>query len=270
MPITGMTRLIGVVGDPIDRARAPEALNEMMGRLGIDVVTVPIGMAPEGLSSLMKSVRSWRNLAGLLITMPYKLEASWLIDDLCPQARLTGAVNVIRREANGHLAGELTDGAGFVASLDARRIPIAHRRVCMLGAGGVGRAIAFALLDAGAASISIINRSKDRAIDLRNDLADHFGAARVTLGDPASITAAEILVNATSVGGDLDPRSPIDQALIPAGAVVAEVVAKPEMTELLTAAEARGCTIVRGTEMQRAQLRSIIEFLLPGALTCDA
>lgn len=266
MPITGMTRLIGVVGDPIDRARAPEALNELTGRLGIDLVTIPVGIASEGLQSFMKSARSWRNLTGLLITMPYKLELSWLVDDLSPRARVTGAVNVVRRFDDGRLLGDQMDGEGFVAGLVARRVAIARRRVCLVGAGGVARAIAFALLDAGAESVTVINRSKERAATLRNDLSDYFGADRASVGDPSSITTSHIVVNATSVGSDLNPGTPFDTALLTPDSVVAEVVAKPERTELLLAAERRGCTIVEGREMQRAQLRSILDFLVPDAL----
>lgn len=266
MTITGMTRLIGVVGDPIDRARSPEALNELCGNLGIDVTTIPVGMAPEGLASLVKAAASWRNLAGFLITMPYKLEISWLVDELTPSARATGAVNVVKRESDGKLIGDQMDGAGFVSGLQSHQVQIAHREVCMIGAGGVGRAIAFAMLEAGAASVTILNRSKDRAAALRNDLAEKYGLERALLGDPSSITTADIVINATSMGSDLNPGIPLDIELLRPDAVVADVVAKPEYTPLLVAARERGCLVVPGRAMQVAQFKSILEFLVPESL----
>ncbi|MFV0425672.1 MAG: shikimate dehydrogenase family protein [Beutenbergiaceae bacterium] len=261
MDITGTTRIIGVVGDPISQARAPRALNDVIAAQGLDIVTIPLGIAEPGLTGLIDAVRSWRNLAGLIITMPYKTTLSWLTDELSPAARLTGAVNVIRREDDGRLLGDQLDGAGFVSSLRDRDVAIGGRRVFLMGTGGVGRAIAFGVLDAGAASVSLHNRSAASADDLLTDLQAAFGIERVARTDARGVGAADIVINATSVGSAINPGTPIDVAALAPGTVVADVIANPEITPLLASARDRGCTVISGRAMQRAQMGPLLQFL---------
>src|SRR5690554_1635319 len=116
MPITGLTRIVAVIGDPIDGARAPEALGAVIAGLDLD---------------------------GILVTMPHKAAMRDLVDHVSAQAKLTGAVNLVRRAEDGELWGDQIDGEGFTSSLTGRGFEPGGMDVVMLGAGGVARSIAF-------------------------------------------------------------------------------------------------------------------------------
>lgn len=260
MPITGFTRVLAVIGDPIDGARAPEALGAVMADLDLDVVVIPVGIGSDGLAGFVKAARSWRNLDGILVTMPHKAAMCELVDHLSAQARLTGAVNLVRRAADGELWGDQVDGEGFANSLTERGFVLDGMNVVMLGAGGVARSIAFSLAAEGIASLTIVNRSRERALALVDDLDASFPALRSTVGDESSVATADLLVNATSVGSLVQPGKPLsDVGLIRPGMIVADVIAKPTQTALLLAAADRGATTHSGDLMQKAQFRSIVE-----------
>lgn len=260
MPITGLTRVLAVLGDPIDGVRAPEALGAVMDELDLDVVVIPVGVGSEGLAGFVNAARSWRNLDGMLVTMPHKAAMSGLVDHLSPQARLTGAVNLVRRASDGTLWGDQIDGEGFAASLTARGFALAGMSVVMFGSGGVARSIAFSLAAGGIAALTIVNRSRERALALVDDLAVSFPALKSGVGEESAVADADLLVNATSVGSVVQPGKPLcDLNLIRPGMIVADVIAKPAGTALLLAAADRGATTHGGDLMQKAQFRSILE-----------
>jgi shikimate dehydrogenase len=264
MPITGHTRILAVIGDPIEGARAPEALGAVMADLGLDVAVVPVGIAPEGLAAFVQAARSWRNLDGILVTMPHKAAMSALVDDLSERARLTGAVNLVRRAPSGELSGDQLDGEGFAGSLLQRGIALAGLDVVMLGAGGVARSIAFSLAAYGIASLTIVNRSRERADALVADLRAAYPATRSATGEESAVANAGMLVNATSIGSLVQPGRPLgDLDLIRPGLVVADVIAKPAETALLLAAAERGATTHGGDLMQQAQFRAIVAVSQP-------
>lgn len=264
MPITGLTRILAVIGDPIDGARAPEALGAVMAGLGLDVAVVPVGIAPEGLAAFVQAARSWRNLDGILVTMPHKAAMCSLVDDLSEQAQLTGAVNLVRRAPDGTLSGDQLDGEGFAGSLLQRGIALGGLEVVMLGAGGVARSIAFSLAAYGVASLTIVNRSRTRAEALVADLTAAFPAMRSAVGDESAVASAGMLLNATSIGSLVQPGMPLgDLDLIRPGLIVADVIAKPAETALLLAAAERGATTHGGDLMQQAQFRAIVAVSQP-------
>jgi shikimate dehydrogenase len=265
MTITGHTRVIAVIGDPIEAARAPQALNEAAAALGADVVAVPAGIPAEGLPAFVAAARGWRNLAGLVVTMPHKAAIAGLVDRLSDGARASGAVNIVRRDADGFLLGDQIDGEGFVASLRSAGHAVAGAGVVMLGAGGVARSIAFALAAAGIARIRIVNRSPERAVALVEDLRRVHSALDAAVGAPEDAREAALLINATSVGSLIQPGLPLDPDLIEARSVVADVIANPARTELLAEAERRGARIHTGVQMQQAQLHTIFDFLVGNA-----
>ena len=259
MSITGLTRIVAVIGDPIDGARAPEALNAVFGELERDVSAVPIGLGSDGLGEFVAAARSWRNLDGILVTMPHKAAMAGLVDHLTDQARLTGAVNLVRRDADGELWGDQLDGEGFVTSLIERGFTLAGMNVVLLGAGGVARSIAFSLAAAGIAALTVVNRSEARALSLVDEIGTAFPALRAASGEETSVTGADLVINATSVGSFVQPGVPLsDLSLLGPTMIVADVVAKPTETAFLLAATERGATVHTGDLMQKAQFRSII------------
>lgn len=260
--ISGHTRVLAVVGDPITAAFAPQSLNEALHARGLDAVAIPAGVPRAALSAFVDGVRGWDNLCGLVVTMPHKPAVARLTDILTPNALATGTVNVVRRDADGTLTGGQIDGEGFIASLTRSGVDTANLRILLLGAGGVARSIAFALAAECPNRLAIANRSEQRARDLVLDLCAAFPMVDIGFSEPTAVTDVDVIINATSVGSAANPGLPIEPSLIPRDAIVADVVANPERTALLHAADARGARTHSGKLMQEAQLDRLVDFLL--------
>ena len=258
--ITGHTKVLGIVADPIAHVRTPAIFNEHLARAGIDAVVIPVHVRAQSLRTVVDGLRATQNVSAIIVTVPHKIAIVELCDDLHPSARLMGAANLVRREADGRLVGGNFDGAGLVAALEAGVGPIAGLRVHVAGAGGVARAIAFAVAQAGAARLAIHNRSAAKADALLADVKHAFPDVATARGG-ARPAEFDIAVNATSLG--LAPNDPLPFAVdaLPAAATVAEVVMNPLMTPLLVQAQARGLRIVKGDSMLHHQLAAWVEFL---------
>jgi shikimate dehydrogenase len=185
-------------------------------------------------------------LGGLSVTMPHKEAVADGVDALDPAAAALHSVNTVVRSPEGLLVGHSTDGAGFVASLVEADVVVAGRSIVVLGAGAAARAVIDALARAGAASVTVVNRSIDRAEHAAALAGD---AGRVgDAADVADVAGADIVVNATSVGMASD-ELPIDASLLRVGQVVADLVYHPLETALLRAAAAAGARTVDGLGM---------------------
>lgn len=189
---------------------------------------------------------------GFNLSLPHKQTVIPLLDDLAASARLIGAVNcVISR--GGMLTGENTDGQGFLGALRERRDP-AGANVVIFGAGGAARAIAVELALAGAASIQIVNRNKDKADAVAAVIAEGTDAAAsaVAWTQPFAIgDDATIVVNATSVGlaPDVDAALNLVTKSLRPGLLVCDVIPNPPETRLLRDAAARGAETLDGRAM---------------------
>ncbi len=260
MEIDGRTKLYAIVADPIEQVKTPQTLNALMRERQFNGVLVPMQVAPEKLSGWFEALRGIKNLGGFIVTVPHKQAIAKLCDEVSDAARLIGAVNVVRREPDGRMVGEILDGKGFVAGLRANDIEPAGKRVFLAGAGGAANAVAFALADAGVAELGIYNRTAHKARDLIARLRQVYPdfEAKAVGASPAGY---DVVVNATSLGmKDGDPLSLDTNALV-SDQVVAEIIMKPETTALLAAAQARGCKIQYGLPMLRSQADLMAEFM---------
>jgi len=188
---------------------------------------------------------------GFNCSIPHKVAILDYLDDLAPSARIIGAVNcVVNRD--GNLTGENTDGQGFVNALRELVDP-ADKHMVIFGAGGAARAIAVESALAGAARITIVNRSADRG----QELAALVNARTPTpteftpwIGTYQLAEDVDIAVNATSIGFFPSTETPdVDPSTFRPSMVVADVVANPPMTEFLRLAEDHGCTVLPGRGM---------------------
>lgn len=240
--ISATTRVAGVIGSPVRHSLSPALHNAAFVAAGTDWVfaafEVEAGLAAGALDAMRVL-----GLGGLSVTMPHKEAVAALVDELDPAARALRSVNTVVPIGDGRLKGYNTDGAGFVASLEAEGVVVTDQTFCVLGAGGAARAIIDALARAGAASISVVNRSADRA-----RAAAEVGGARATVGDEKTIADCAVVVNATSVGmGSAD--LPCDPAVLRREHVVVDIVYHPRRTALLAAAETNGARTVEGLGM---------------------
>lgn len=258
--ITGKTRLYAIIADPVAQVRTPEVFNDIFAQNGCDAVLVPVHVAPEGLEAVLAGFKAMKNLGGFVTTVPHKTAVAALCDELGAAGRAIGSVNAVRREADGRLVGDMFDGTGFIAGLRSQGHEPAGRRALVVGAGGAASAIAFALVEAGVASLTLANRTRSKAEEIASRLAALFPDRQVTVGD-ADPTGHDLVVNATLLGMKPDDPLPVDPILLTPAMTVAEVVMKPETTPLLAAASAKGCTIHHGRHMLDQQVRLILNHL---------
>jgi shikimate dehydrogenase len=115
--IDGDTRLYGIIGDPIAQVRSPTVYNERFRRLGKNAVMIPLHATPAAFDSSMRGFKSLANVDGILVTIPFKSAAMNHVDVLLPAARRIGAMNALRREADGSWSGDMFDGRGSLAGL---------------------------------------------------------------------------------------------------------------------------------------------------------
>ncbi len=252
-PISGVTRVAAVIGSPVRHSLSPALHNAAFDQLGLDWVYTAFEVAPGRAGDALAAMRSL-GLGGLSVTMPHKEDVAGAVDALDPAAAALRSVNTVVPQADGSLTGYSTDGAGFVASLASAGHTVVGRSVCLLGAGGAARAIADALARAGAARVIVVNRTFASA-EATAAIAGSVGV----VGTPADVAAADVVVNATSVGMGSD-EVPCDPSLLRAGQVVADIVYHPRDTALLRAARAAGAATVDGLGMlvQQAALQQVL------------
>jgi shikimate dehydrogenase len=242
--VTGAeTRLAGVIGTPIRHSLSPALFQSAFAACGLDwaylAFDVREGAAPEALAG----VRAL-GLEGVSVTMPHKAAVLPALDELDPTAAALGAVNCVVRRGEV-LAGHNTDGAGLVDSLRVDEdLDVAGLRCVVLGAGGAGRAVAHALGRAGAASVVVVNRTRERAVAAAG-LAGPVGV----VGEPEAVGDADLVVNATPVGMGADVQLPLDPGLLGSGQVVVDLVYHPARTPLVDAAAAAGARAIGGLGM---------------------
>lgn len=260
--ISGRTKLLGLIADPVAQARTPGMANtllEQQHQFG-DFVLLPLHVSAQGIIPVVDALRQIQNFSGAVVSMPHKSTIVELIDELTAEAALAGAVNVIRRDVDGRLIGTMLDGEGFVAGLQAAGHPIHGTRCVLAGAGGAASAIAFALAKHGCASLCIINRTRSKAEALAERVRLAFPQLSVTT-EAASTAHFDMAVNATSLGMHDCDELPFTSALIDRVGLVAECVIAPEMTPLLELAAKQGKAIHTGVPMLEAQLGLMLEFM---------
>lgn len=262
--ISGATRLVWIVGDPVDHLSAPALMNDWLVRHGQNCVVVPVHVSAGDLKDVFGAARRLHNLDGCIITAPHKLACAQLVDELLPAARMSGAVNAVRFR-QGRAYGDLLDGTGFVQGLAERGYVAGGKRALMIGAGGVGSAIARALAQEGLSRLLISDAEPARAEALASRLNDqkvgvcHAEAAALPLTRDV-LAEVDLLINATPIGMGDDARSPLPLELLRSDLVVADVIMSPPMTPLLRAAQALGCEVHPGTQVLKGQLDRLLGF----------
>jgi shikimate dehydrogenase len=249
--ISGKTRLLALIGHPVEHSLSPAMHNASFAADGLDYVYVALDVKPDDLSPAVRGAAAL-GFRGFNVTMPHKRTILPLLDGLDEGARLSGAVNTVVVE-DSTLRGYNTDGGGLVEACREAGIDLAGRRVLLLGAGGVAAAIALAFGSEGVGELRIANRSVEHAIELRDKLRGTGSKqAEVYPLDALDEAAreAEVIVNATSLGmKDGDPL-PIPLEHLDGGRVVCDAVYRPGRdTGLIREASERGARVVTGERM---------------------
>jgi shikimate dehydrogenase len=188
--IRGTTRVAAVIGWPVEHSRSPQMFAAATAAIGLDAVMIPIGVPPEALSQVVGALRAMRAL-GASVTLPHKLAAAALCDELSPAAGEIGAVNCLQFDGD-RLVGHNTDASGFTDALIAAGFAPRGKRCVILGAGGAARAVAYGLRAADASAIDVIARSPHEV---------SWTAARPWSSDELRLhfASADLVVDATAM-----------------------------------------------------------------------
>lgn len=257
--VRGSTELLFVVADPVAQVKAPEAFNLVFSQAGIDAVVVPAHVTAVQLPAFVQAVMGLGNVRGLLLSIPHKTAMAPLLDQVDETAAAAGAVNAVRRAADGRLQGALFDGLGFVHALAHHGVPLAGRRALLLGAGGAGLAIATALRGTPLAQLAVYDAEASRAGEL---------AARVSPGCPFPVEPRsgndpqgfDLVIQATPLGLRSGDALPLDPARLAPQATVVDILMTGQPTPLEQACRARGIEVHSGHEMLVQQIPAYLDF----------
>jgi shikimate dehydrogenase len=266
--ISGKTRLIAHIGYPTESFKAPMIYNPWFGARGIDAVVVPLGVKAEDYPAALAAIRRFTNFHGALVTMPHKVTTVGLVDECTTTVRIAGSCNAILKRPDGTLLGDMFDGTGFTRGLKRKGFAFAGAKCLVVGAGGVGSAIAASLAAAGVASIALFDTHAASAEGLAARLKTHYPRLEVAVraNDPAGY---DLVVNGTPLGMKPTDPLPFDVARLAPATWVGEVVMKQEITPLLKAAQDRGCPYLVGTDMLFEMIPAYLEFFGFGTATPD-
>lgn len=258
--LSGETRLFPIIGDPIIFVKAPQRLTAKFEARGHNGICVPMQVRDGDLEGVMRGLSLVPNVDGLLITMPHKNAAFAYCATSSETSRLLGVVSVTRRNADGSWHGDMLDGIAFVSAQKEEGAKPEGARVLQVGAGGVGSAIAIALLDAGVRELIIHDTNQSRLAHLV-ELLSGLGRGRVIAGPPDP-TGCEMVCNATPMGMAAEDPLPVPAHLLTSSMFVGDVIAGHGVTPLLQAARAVGCKTADGVRMVEAVMEIMPDFLL--------
>jgi shikimate dehydrogenase len=247
-PINAATRLCAVFGSPIRHSASPAMHNAAFAALGLNWRYLAFEVDPKNLRAAIEGARVM-GFAGINLTVPHKLLAVEMVDELDASAKTWGAVNTIKFE-NGRAIGFNTDADGLARSLSRDlQITLAGATVLLLGAGGAGRTAALKLAAENVAELFLVNRTMSKAEEIAAEIKKQFPSVKVAVGYPKA--SIDLLLNATSLGLKPEDGSPLDenQYSLKQVRAVYDRIYKPAETKLLSAAKAAGCKTANGIGM---------------------
>jgi shikimate dehydrogenase len=265
------TLVVGLVGAGIGESLSPALHEREASLLGFDYSyrlfdLDELGLRASDAARLLREAEQG-GLRGLNVTHPCKQLVVQELDELSPEAAALGAVNTIVFDS-GRLIGHNTDCSGFQQAF-ARGLPdVATEHVALLGAGGAGSAVAYAMLSLGARDLTVLDVEPERARSLAHGLAGLFDGQALHVAEPVELEAvlaeADGLVHATPTGMVAHPGTAVPPELLSPRLWVAEVVYMPIDTPLLQQARERGCRTLDGAAMVALQAAGSLE-LFTGA-----
>ena len=253
--MTARRVLLGLIGANITRSLAPALFADAFAAAGIDgfyhlmdVDHLPGCRLPQLLDAIKVA-----GFAGANITYPFKQDILALLDAVDAEATQVGAVNTVTIAPDGRTTGYNTDRRGWRESFaeSLGRGSAQGATVVQVGAGGAGRAVAFALMDLGVAALIIHDLDSARANALKADLSVHYGnsCCRITNDLARDIAGADGVVNTTQIGMGGFPGNPVPMSTFRAAHWAADVIYTPVETEFIKAAVAKGARVLTGGGM---------------------
>jgi shikimate dehydrogenase len=252
MNIDGSTKIVGVFGSPIAHTASPTIHNAAFAALRMNWVYVALHVEPQNLRTALTGARDM-GFTGVNLTLPHKILALDIVDEVQPEARRLGSINTVLME-HGRLRGFNTDAYGFVRAIEEEfNLALKGRRVLVLGAGGAGRAIAVKCALEGAALVCMANRTPEKIEPIAKEIATTKTAFRALKLNSKEISRhiseIDLLVNATSVGLKTGESLGLEPALFSPKLLVYDTIYQPAETELLRVAGEAGAKVAGGASM---------------------
>ncbi len=244
LQITGKTKLLGVIGHPVEHSLSPVMHNGAIANLGLDYVYLPFPIAPENLEIAIAGFASV-GIVGFSVTIPHKQAIMPLLSEITPIAQAIGAVNTVSRQ-NNQWVGTNTDIEGFIAPLQTTyHQDWSQKAAVILGNGGAARAVVAGCHQLGFAQIHVVGRNQQKLQEFYESWDDSSLAAnlQVHTWDKLAklIPQANLLVNTTPIGMypkvDESPLSAADMAELPTGAIAYDLIYIPQPTQFLQLAQ---------------------------------
>jgi shikimate dehydrogenase len=252
MNIDGTTKIVGVFGSPIAHTASPALHNAAFAALNMNWAYVAFHVEPQNLRGALMGARDM-GLTGVNLTLPHKILALEIVDEVHSEARRLGSVNTVLME-HGKLRGFNTDGYGFVKAIEEEfNFTLAGKRILILGAGGAGHAIAVKCALEDAALVCVANRTPEKIEPIAKEIAatkTEFRALKLGSREIARhMDEIDLLVNATSVGLKPGESLGLDPALFSPKLFVYDTIYRPAKTELLRLASEAGAKAANGASM---------------------
>lgn len=244
MRISGKTKLIVIIGDPVEHTLSPKMHNAAYEALGIDdqFVYTACRVKVEDVKEVVAATRVM-GIRGLTCTVPHKIEVMKYLDKIDPVAQKIGAVNTVVNE-NGKLLGYNTDWLGVTLPLE-KMTKLSGKKVALIGAGGAARAIAFGVVKRGA-KLRIYNRTVSKA----QELAQKFNASFAGLDKLEEVKDADIVINSTIIGMvSNEDKTPVPKEFLTKNQIAFDCIYVPSETRFLKEARKKGAKIIHGIEM---------------------
>jgi len=246
--INAATRLCAVFGSPIAHSASPTMHNAAFAALGLDWRYLAFEVNPKNLRAAIDGAKAM-GFAGINLTVPHKLLAVEMVDELDESANKWGAVNTIKFTEKS-AAGFNTDGDAITQSLrEDLKLELRGAKVLLLGAGGAGSTAALKLATENVAELFLVNRTEEKADAIAGEIIERFPAVKVSVGYPKA--NVDLILNATSLGLKPDDPSPLDekQFSLKQTRAVYDMIYRPAETKLLAAAKKSGCKTANGLGM---------------------
>jgi len=254
--ITGKTKLLGVIGHPVEHSLSPLMHNAALAKLGLDYVYLPFPIAPENLESAIAGFASM-GVVGFSITIPHKQAILPLLSEISPIAQAIGAVNTVTRQGNKWI-GTNTDVEGFIAPLQTTyHQDWSQKKAVILGNGGAARAVVAGCIQLGLAEIHVVGRNLQKLQAFSQSWQNSPFADKFQVHEwpelPNLIPQANLLVNTTPIGMyphvEESPLNRQEISYLPSDAIVYDLIYIPKPTKFLHLAEKQGAIIIDGLEM---------------------
>lgn len=254
--ITGETKLLGIIGDPVEHSRSPLMQNAAITELGVDYVYIPFPVKGENLQQALDGFAAI-DLVGFNVTIPHKQAIIPLLSEITAEAQAIGAVNTVWRTDNGW-KGTNTDVTGFIAPLKVMERDWSNSTPVVLGNGGAARAVVAGLARLGCPKINIVGRNKDKLAQFWQSWQNSpeiVDLLKIHNWENLSglLPSTDLLVNTTPIGmsPDVDASVVSEELMqrLPENAIAYDLIYTPSPTRFLSLAQNRGATAIDGLEM---------------------